>query len=230
MDEMVVAQSKYISSKRASRVSGYAQDYIGQMVRMGKLPATKVGRSWFVDESALLALVSDSKRLESPSKELADLSTKVTRSYKSTVTAGIQYPSTWSPVIYQTDESPLYPNSDSRDVALSIAGVGLPNGTEKVGVRRVSSGISASPRLAPRNMPNSETGSVSATSIDGVRFKVSGSVLPTHVTSTASETVSVPVEVVEHRASGTAREVSYGRSVVAVTCLTVLLLLIPLVG
>lgn len=53
MDELVVDGEKYISSKRAARLSGYAKDYIGQLCRGGKIEAKMVGRSWYVKESAI---------------------------------------------------------------------------------------------------------------------------------------------------------------------------------
>jgi|GEM_PF-502388 len=53
MDELVVDGEKYISSKRAARLSGYAKDYIGQLCRAGKIEAKMVGRSWYVKESAI---------------------------------------------------------------------------------------------------------------------------------------------------------------------------------
>ena len=56
MDELTVNQTKYISSKRAAEMSGYAKDYIGQMVRLGKLDAKRVGRAWYVNEDQIKAL------------------------------------------------------------------------------------------------------------------------------------------------------------------------------
>jgi hypothetical protein len=53
MDELVVDGEKYISSKRAARLSGYTKDYIGQLCRAGKIPSKMVGRSWYVKEDSL---------------------------------------------------------------------------------------------------------------------------------------------------------------------------------
>jgi hypothetical protein len=53
MDELIVDGAKYISSKRAARLSGYSKDYIGQLCRAGKMPSKMVGRNWYVLESAL---------------------------------------------------------------------------------------------------------------------------------------------------------------------------------
>ena len=53
MDELLIEDKKYISSKQAAKVTGYAKDYIGQLCREGRVPARLVGRSWYVLESAL---------------------------------------------------------------------------------------------------------------------------------------------------------------------------------
>ena len=53
MDELVIGDKKYLSSKQAAKATGYAKDYIGQLCREGRVPARLVGRSWYVLESAL---------------------------------------------------------------------------------------------------------------------------------------------------------------------------------
>ncbi len=53
MDEILIEDKKYVSSKRAAKVTGYAKDYIGQLCREGRVPARLVGRSWYVLESAI---------------------------------------------------------------------------------------------------------------------------------------------------------------------------------
>jgi hypothetical protein len=53
MDEIVIGEKKYISSKQAAKATGYAKDYIGQLCREGRVPARLVGRSWYVLESAI---------------------------------------------------------------------------------------------------------------------------------------------------------------------------------
>lgn len=44
----------YISSRRAAEISKYSNDYVGQLCRGGKVPARMMGRTWFVDQEALL--------------------------------------------------------------------------------------------------------------------------------------------------------------------------------
>ncbi|MDP2654954.1 MAG: helix-turn-helix domain-containing protein [bacterium] len=53
MDEILIEDKKYVSSKQAAKVTGYAKDYVGQLCREGRVPARLVGRSWYVLESAL---------------------------------------------------------------------------------------------------------------------------------------------------------------------------------
>jgi len=49
-------------------MTGYAKDYIGQLAREGKVPATRVGRAWYVDESAIRSH-SGVAALEEPERE-----------------------------------------------------------------------------------------------------------------------------------------------------------------
>lgn len=53
MDELTIDDKKYVSSKRAAKLTGYAKDYIGQLCREGRVSARLVGRSWYVLESAI---------------------------------------------------------------------------------------------------------------------------------------------------------------------------------
>lgn len=46
---------KYISSSRAAKISGYVNDYIGQLCRDGKLECRMIGRSWYVSFDSLIA-------------------------------------------------------------------------------------------------------------------------------------------------------------------------------
>jgi hypothetical protein len=46
---------RYIPTRRAAEITGYAKDYIGQLSRMGKVNAMLVGRNWFVDEQSIIS-------------------------------------------------------------------------------------------------------------------------------------------------------------------------------
>ncbi|RJQ34746.1 hypothetical protein C4556_02015 [Candidatus Parcubacteria bacterium] len=54
-DTLVFFDGKeFISASRASKLSGYAQDYVGQLARSGKVLSRQVGTRWYVDREALL--------------------------------------------------------------------------------------------------------------------------------------------------------------------------------
>jgi len=53
MDEILIEERKFVSSKRAAKMTGYAKDYIGQLCREGRVPARLIGRSWYVLEAAI---------------------------------------------------------------------------------------------------------------------------------------------------------------------------------
>ena len=53
MEEILIEEKKFVSSKRAAKMTGYAKDYIGQLCREGRVPARLIGRSWYVLETAI---------------------------------------------------------------------------------------------------------------------------------------------------------------------------------
>lgn len=53
MDELEISGKRFISSKRAAKENRYHVDYIGQLIRGGKVIGSKVGRSWYVEEQSL---------------------------------------------------------------------------------------------------------------------------------------------------------------------------------
>jgi len=53
MDELEISGRRYISSVRAAKEHKYHSDYIGQLVRGGKVAGQKVGRAWYVDADSL---------------------------------------------------------------------------------------------------------------------------------------------------------------------------------
>ena len=54
---------KYISLKKAARISGYAPDYLGYLIREKQLGGRKIGRNWFTTEESLAAYLSSKKYL-----------------------------------------------------------------------------------------------------------------------------------------------------------------------
>lgn len=160
-----MAQTKYISSKRAARLTGYAQDYIGQLVRMNKLNATKVGKAWFVEEAGLMQHVNGSNRLPVPVKQLAEVEVRSRSEYVSRVNAGISYPASWGAINYLRDDSPLMPESisDKRDTAEN-------NEIMDLGPVRFTEDDESFQVQIRKDVITQKR--VSARSIDGVRFSV----------------------------------------------------------
>jgi excisionase family DNA binding protein len=121
MDELEIKGKKYISSKRAAELTGYAKDYIGQMARSGKLPGMRMGRAWYVEKEALLGGEAKEERQSEVPKEQAPaaLSTPVPSPFqrKSVTPATLKalgfrdtpLPSTWGTVVYSTVEGDLIP-------------------------------------------------------------------------------------------------------------------------
>lgn len=52
MDELEISGKRYISSKRIAKENRYHPDYVGQLIRGGKIVGTKVGRAWYVEEQS----------------------------------------------------------------------------------------------------------------------------------------------------------------------------------
>jgi len=44
----------YISASRAAKITGYSQDYVGQLARGEKIPSRQIGSRWYVDRTALI--------------------------------------------------------------------------------------------------------------------------------------------------------------------------------
>lgn len=54
-DDIFVREGvEYISTARAADLTGYTQDYVGQLARGGEITARKVGRRWFAGRESLL--------------------------------------------------------------------------------------------------------------------------------------------------------------------------------
>ncbi len=53
MNDIVVGDLTFIPSKQAAQVSGYAQDYIGQLCRAGLIQAQRIGGLWYVNLDSL---------------------------------------------------------------------------------------------------------------------------------------------------------------------------------
>jgi excisionase family DNA binding protein len=52
-EKIVIDGEQYISSGRAAKLVGYTKDYVGQLARLGKIKATRVGRNWYINEASI---------------------------------------------------------------------------------------------------------------------------------------------------------------------------------
>lgn len=72
-DSFIFEGKKYISAKRASGISGYSSDYVGQLCRGGKLECRMVGRTWFVSEESLYLHKASISREEASRNRIENL-------------------------------------------------------------------------------------------------------------------------------------------------------------
>lgn len=98
MDEILIGEKKYVSSKQAAKVTGYAKDYVGQLCREGRVPARLVGRSWYVLESAL-----HDHRFGNPKNES-------TEEVKPKASTAPQFQSTWDSPRYEASDTEVLPS------------------------------------------------------------------------------------------------------------------------
>lgn len=100
----------YISTSRASKVTGYSPDYVGQMARAGIIPSRQIGNRRYVEQAGLLkhkegkdALLG-AVQVESVGLKTPEVQGEVVRGYGR------------SPVLqYTGDERDLLPTIESRD-------------------------------------------------------------------------------------------------------------------
>ncbi|MCC7500686.1 hypothetical protein IT396_02690 [Candidatus Nomurabacteria bacterium] len=68
MDELELSGRRHLSAKRAAREHRYHSDYIGQLIRSGKVAGQKVGRSWYVDAESLSAYLAGESQPAAPAQ------------------------------------------------------------------------------------------------------------------------------------------------------------------
>jgi hypothetical protein len=107
MDELLIDDKKYLSTKRAAKVTGYAKDYVGQLCREGRVPARLVGRSWYVLESAL-----HDHRFGAPQPTVAPAAVSAPEHLQSDPDV---LPPTWSSARYEPDTAPEMPQLSKNE-------------------------------------------------------------------------------------------------------------------
>ena len=53
----------WITTNEAAELTGYASAYLRQLIILGRLPAKKRGRDWFIDREIVLAYAQEMKAL-----------------------------------------------------------------------------------------------------------------------------------------------------------------------
>jgi hypothetical protein len=53
-EEVSNLNDRFIATVEAAKLTGYSQDYIGQLARSGAVDAEKRGRRWFIERGALI--------------------------------------------------------------------------------------------------------------------------------------------------------------------------------
>lgn len=108
MDEITIEDKKYISSKQATKLTGYAKDYIGQLCREGRVPARLIGRNWYVLETALADHRFGKAKTVFPERAVPS--------------AGPMLSSTWETPRYEASQAEILPplqRSDDVDISFS---------------------------------------------------------------------------------------------------------------
>ena len=135
MKDLNIEGKKYISTKRASELSGYTSDYIGQLSRGGFVKSTIIGKTKFVDEEELLKyieIVKNNKLLHKNGNGNAE--TIKSQNHPSEIFFGFHGASKISKseyaheninnenkINYSTDESPLFPELKKKNFFTEIS-------------------------------------------------------------------------------------------------------------
>jgi hypothetical protein len=73
MHEVQLGGKTFISVRRASEITGYTRDYLGQLARSGKVDAQRIGRSWYVTVDSLSSHQEKAQEYEpNPPEKLQD--------------------------------------------------------------------------------------------------------------------------------------------------------------
>ncbi len=106
-DTLIAFDGKdYVSAARASELTGYHQDYVGQLARGGKILSRQVGNRWYVEREGILSHKQEKDALlaavQSQAVGIAKEVVVKTTPYEQKIEA-------WEPLNYETDTSALIP-------------------------------------------------------------------------------------------------------------------------
>jgi len=117
-DEILIEGKRFVSAKKASSLTGYTHDYIGQISRAGKIQGKLIGRTRFVDIEALyefknLSYGSDSRYINSNSLQQEETLPPL---QKKSALAEEKILRAWGEVEYETTEDNTEDNKEN-DIA-----------------------------------------------------------------------------------------------------------------
>lgn len=119
MDSVDIQGKKYISSKRAAKLTGYTQDYVGQLARGEKVPATRVGRSWYVSEEDILSHAGKDTPQEEKEHQKVALAPQAQKNTQSLHAFRTMHKKTdfktWNEVQYVKEDLDLFPEVVLRE-------------------------------------------------------------------------------------------------------------------
>jgi hypothetical protein len=127
MYEITLEGKKYISSKRAAEVTGYAIDYIGQLCRESKVEARQIGRNWYVLEDSIKEHrfgVQEKRKVPSevftlPTPEPIRMPEIATVDFAPTEAQSAWQPTSYTPQM--TDMLPVMAQKQVEDVEYAVA-------------------------------------------------------------------------------------------------------------
>ncbi len=101
MEELEFDGKKYLSSKRAAEVTGYAKDYIGQLCREGRVEARLVGRAWYVREDSIR------EHRFGPTNETSSEQVEIVT--PEVITIEEEFPAGWNTASYSSEDIEMIP-------------------------------------------------------------------------------------------------------------------------
>lgn len=118
MDALHISGKWYISSRRAAKEHGYHVDYIGQLIRTGKVKGQKVGRAWYVLADSLSDYLEKEGNAPSP-KSSAMRAKALTRSAAKEKPVAVKVsPKTPPPEIEEEEQDEIV---EAKEVAPEIS-------------------------------------------------------------------------------------------------------------
>jgi hypothetical protein len=119
MESILIDGREYISTKRATELTKYSKDYVGQLCRSKKVLARRVGRNWYADklshkDDALVTdIIKTKKDISSNKRDI--LKTKdETEKFESKTYTQKKANNGTNNIRYESDDSPLLPTLSKK--------------------------------------------------------------------------------------------------------------------